>query len=270
MATQSTSIRSFSGDSTTNRPENACVRRLQLDLEIAGTHAVLLRNIIVGPQRRQIDLIVATAKTAVVIEIKGYIHPVSGGVNGPWSLERDDGNRQHLDGSNSYRQTVYNRFAMTDSLRATIGADVRGAVGTMLCLYPAAPTGSAMPASDFKLEIGDYADLVALLTVPRANALSLDRWVGFAEANGLTDDSASPPSAADRIVEEYPAACQDLGRATLAPYVEPLFEGDQTAASLVEPSAAGEQFQIIGGSGSGKTMLHPTTARDVKQRAAAM
>ncbi len=255
MAAQSTSVRSLSGDPTTNRAENACVRRLQLDLEIAGTDAVLLRNIIVGPQRRQIDLIVATANTAVVIEIKGYIHPVSGGVNGPWSLERDDGNRQQLDGSNPYQQAVENRFAVTDSLQATIGADVRGAVGGMLCFYPAAPTGSAIPASDFKLAIGGYVDLVALLTVPRANALSLDRWVGFAEANGLTDDSASPPSAADRIVAEYLAAYQDLGRATLAPYVEPLFEGDQTAASLVERSAAGEQFQIIGASGSGKTML---------------
>jgi energy-coupling factor transporter ATP-binding protein EcfA2 len=255
MEAQGTSIRSFSGGSTTNRAENACFRRLQLDLEIAGTDAVLLRNIIVGPQRRQIDLVVATANTAVVIEIKGYIHPVSGGVNGPWSLERDDGNRQKLDGSNPYQQAVDNRFAVTDSLRATIGADVRGAVGGMLCLYPAAPTGSAIPASDFKLAIGGYADLVALLTVPRVNALSLDRWVGFAEANGLTDDSASPPSAADRTVGEYLAAYQDLGRATLAPYVEPLFEGDQTAASLVERSAAGEQFQIIGGSGSGKTML---------------
>lgn len=255
MAAQGTSIRSFSGGSTTNRAENACVRRLQRDLEIAATDAVLLRNIIVGPQRRQIDLIVATANTAVVIEIKGYIHPVSGGVNGPWSLERDDGNRQQLDGSNPYQQAVDNRFAVTDSLRATIGADVRGAVGGMLCLYPAAPRGSAVPASDFKLAIGGYTDLVALLTVPRANALSLDRWVGFAEANGLTDDSACPPSAAERIVAEYLAAYQDLGRATLTPFVEPLFEGDQTAASLVERGAAGEQFQIIGGSGSGKTML---------------
>ncbi|WP_162235325.1 nuclease-related domain-containing protein, partial [Sphingomonas sp. Leaf10] len=98
MAAEGTSVRSFSGDPVCNRAENACARRLQRDLETAGIDAVVLRNIIIGPQRRQIDLIVATASTAVVVEIKGYTHPVSGGVNGPWSLERDDGNRQQLDG----------------------------------------------------------------------------------------------------------------------------------------------------------------------------
>ena len=141
MATQSISIRSFSGHSTTNRAENTCVRRLQSDLATAGSDAVLLRNIILGPQRRQIDLIVATASTAVVVEIKGYTHPVSGGVNGPWSLELDDGNRQQLDGSNPYQQALDNRFAVTDSLRGTVGTDVRDAVGGMLCLYPRAPYG---------------------------------------------------------------------------------------------------------------------------------
>lgn len=255
MAAQGTSIRSFSGGSITNRAENACVRRLQRDLVTAGTDAVLLRNIILGPQRRQIDLIVATASTAAVVEIKGYTHPVSGAVNGPWSLERDDGNRQQLDGSNPYQQALDNRFAVTDSLRAAVGTDVRDAVGGMLCLYPAPPTGSAIPASDFKLAIGGYADLIRLLAVPRTSALPLSRWVAFAEANGLTDDSVSPPSAAERIVADYLAAYQDLGRATLAPYVEPLFEGDQTSASLAHRCAEGEHLQIIGGSGSGKTML---------------
>lgn len=252
---QGTSIRSFSCGSTTNRAENACFRRLQRDLEIARIDAVLLRNIIVGPQRRQVDLIVATAKTAVVVEIKGYTHPVSGGVNGSWLLERDDGNLQRLDGSNPYQQALDNRYAVTDSLRATVGSDVRDAVGGMLCFYPAAATGSAIPSSDFKLAIGGYADLIALLMVPRANALSLNRWVAFAQANGLTDDSASPPSASDHIVAEYLAAYQNLGHVTLPPYVEPSFEVDQTTASLAKRSAAGEQFQIIGASGSGKTML---------------
>jgi len=255
MAAQGISIRSFSGDPVSNRAENACVRRLQRDLETAAADAVVLRNIIIGPQRRQIDMIVATASTAVVVEIKGYTHPVSGDVNGPWSLERDDGNRQQLDGSNPYQQALENRFAVTDSLRGALGADIRDAVGGMLCLYPAAPSGSTIPASDFKLAIGGYADLIGLLTVPRANALPLNRWIAFAEANGLTDDSASPPSAAERIVADYLAAYQDLGQATLAPYVEPLFEGDQTSASLAHRCAAGEQLQIIGASGSGKTML---------------
>ncbi|MFD0850537.1 NERD domain-containing protein [Sphingosinicella xenopeptidilytica] len=222
-------------------------------MKAAGVDAVLLANVILGPNRRQIDLIVATAATAIVVEIKAYIHPVHGGVNGPWCLEQDDGSRRDLDGSNPYQQALENRFTVTDCLRNVEGVDVRDAVGGMLCLYPAAPNGSAIPTGDFKAAIGGYADLVALLQTPRNNPLPLERWRAFAEAQGLKDARASPPSDADRLIAQYLAAHADLSRATLDPYVDPLFDSEDSTESLTARILNGEQMQIVGPSGSGKT-----------------
>lgn len=255
MSPRSASLQIFHGDRVTNPAEIACARQLKRDLEAEGVEAVLLANVMLGPRRRQIDLIVATATTAVVVEIKAYVHPVHGGVNGPWSVEQDNGSRRELGGTNPYQQALENRFTVTDSLRGQDGRDAKDAVAGMLCLYPGAPAGSNIPAGDFKLAIGGYAELVALLKVPRANALSLDQWRAFALAQGLADQSTQPPSAADQIVAQYLTAHADLGRATLGPYVEPQFDGEDSTAGLARRIAEGEQLQIVGPSGSGKTEL---------------
>lgn len=216
---------------------------------------MLLANFALGPKRRQIDLVVATEATAVVVEIKNYSHPVHGGANGPWWLELDHGGRRDLGATNPYQQALENRFTVTDSLRAEDGRDVRDAVGCTLCLYPAAPAGSAIPGGDFKVAIGGYADLLTLLQTPRVGAIALARWQRFAEAHHLKDRSASGPTGAETIITQYLAAYQDLGRATLGPFIEPLFDGEHTTEALAARSANGAQVQIIGPSGSGKTEL---------------
>lgn len=255
MIAQDLSIRIYHGDPVSNAAEIACIRRLERDLRAAGIGAVILANIILGPKRRQIDLIVATACTAIVVEIKAYVHPVHGGVNGSWSLEQDDGSRRALGNSNPYQQALENRFTVTDSLRAVVGFDVRDAVGGMLCHYPAAPMGSTIPAGDFKLAIGGYSDLIALLQKPRSIALPLERWSAVADAHGLSDVSIRPLTDADRIIAEYLAAHADLGHATLDPYAEPVFDGYDDTKSLATRIADGEQLQIVGPSGSGKTSV---------------
>lgn len=255
MSNRAVTTRVFLGEPITNAAEAACVRRLQKDLAAAGTDAVLLANFALGPKRRQIDLVVATAATAIVVEIKNYIHPVYGGVNGPWWLELDDGGRRDLGATNPYQQTLENRFTVTDSLREETGTDVRNAVGGMLCLYPVPAPGSTIPQSDFKAAIGGYVDLLARLQEPRPTAIDLTRWQRFAETLGLKDQSANGLTAAETSIAQYIAAYEDLGRATLGPFVEPLFAGDHSTATLAVRSANGEQLQIVGPSGSGKTEL---------------
>ena len=139
MSPSSASIKIFHGDRVTNPAEIACARKLKRDLEAEGVEAVLLANVTLGPRRRQIDLIVATATAAVVVEIKAYVHPVHGGVNGPWSVEQNNGGRRELGGTNPYQQALENRFTVTDSLRRQDGRDAKDAVAGMLCLYPRAP-----------------------------------------------------------------------------------------------------------------------------------
>ncbi|KQN11658.1 NERD domain-containing protein [Sphingomonas sp. Leaf28] len=245
----------FQGDPITNAAEAACVRSLKRDLSEAGVDAVILANLTIGPKRRQIDLIVATEATAIVVEVKGYIHAVHGAVDGPWALELDDGSYRELDATNPYRQALENRFAVTDALRGAQGTDLKPAVGGMLCLYPSPPVGSGIPTGDFKAAIGSYSDLLALLRQPRPDAVSLERWKAFARSLRLKDESARHPTEAEQIVADYLAAHQDLSRATLGPYIEPLFVEETTTQRLATRCKNGEQFQIVGGSGSGKSEL---------------
>lgn len=248
----------YYGDPVENAAEAACLRRLKQDLAARGIDAVLLANLALGPKRRQVDLIVATDATAVVLEIKGYVHAVRGGVNGPWTLELGDGQTKRLGSTNPYQQALANRYAVTDGIEALLGigsGKTKNSVAGMLCLFPAPIADTLIPASDFKLTIGGYADLLRLVATARPNALPLEDWHRFAQLLGLSDGSAAPPTDAETTVDQYLAAYRDLAGATAGPYVDPQFEGLDTTAALAERIAAGTQVQIVGPSGSGKTEL---------------
>jgi hypothetical protein len=248
-------VQLFLGAPIENPAEAACIRGLQRDLETAEITAVILANLTVGPKRKQIDLVVATETTAIVVEVKGYIHPVHGKVNGPWAQELDDGTRRDLGTTNPYQQALDNRHAVTDGMRAAGGPDLKPAIGGMLCLYPMAPIGSIIPAGDHKVQIGAYADLLAMLRKPRPKALSLERWQEFAGHHNLRDQSKASPTQAEMIIADYLAAYRDLGAATLGPYIEPLFEDAASTEELAARCTNGEQLQVVGGSGTGKTEL---------------
>lgn len=254
----------FYGDTVENTAEAACLRRLKRDLAAQGIAAVLLANFTLGPKRRQIDLIVATDATAVVVELKGYVHAVQGGLNGPWMLELDDRQTRRLGSTNPYQQALANRYAVTDALGALLGIEsdtAKNAVAGMLCLFPVPIVGSRIPASDFKLTIGGYADLLGLLATVRQNSLPLDEWRRFAQSLGLNDSSVTPSTDAETMVDQYLAAYTDLARVTAGPYIEPTFENQDTTAALAERVVAGAQMQIVGTSGSGKTELMKAVAR---------
>lgn len=254
----------FYGDAVENAAEAACLRRLRRDLAAQGIAAVLLANLTLGPKQRQIDLIVATEATAVVVELKGYVHAVQGGMNGPWMLELGNRQTRRLGSTNPYQQALANRYAVTDSLGALLGIDsntAKNAVTGMLCLFPVPIVGSRIPASDFKLTLGGYADLLGLLAAAKQNPLPLVEWRRFAQSLGLNDGSVTLSTDAETRVSQYLAAYTDLARATTGPYIEPKFENQDTTAALTERIVAGAQMQIVGTSGSGKTELMKAVAR---------
>ncbi|WP_294131712.1 NERD domain-containing protein [Sphingobium sp.] len=254
----------FLGDPIENATETACLRRLLQDLQALDIDAVILANFTLGPKRRQIDLVVATANTALVIEIKGYVHAVHGGVNGPWELDAQNSARTRLGPTNPYQQALTNRYAVTDSMASLLGLGsdaTKKAVGGMLCLFPAPVPSSQIPQSDFKLEIGGYADLIGLLSKARPGALPLEAWRRLAQSADLSDASAAPPSEAEAAIAGYLGAFADLADAAASPYIEPQFEGAFTTDALAAQIAAGAQLQIVGPSGSGKSELLKALAR---------
>lgn len=241
-----------------NAAEAACLRRVRAKLEATATDAVLIANITIGSKRRQVDLIIATATTAIVVEIKGYVHSVSGGVNGPWTLVAGNGVSKSLGATNPYQQTLTNRYAVTDALAGQVALDatlLKSAVGGALCLFPAPAPHSALPISDFKIAVGGYAELIEELGKQRRNALPLDVWHGFANSLNARNEASAAPTQAERLISDYLAAFADLGRATYGPYIEPSFDGDHSTSAVAARIADDEQVQVSGPSGSGKSEL---------------
>jgi energy-coupling factor transporter ATP-binding protein EcfA2 len=256
----------YLGGPIDNAAEAACLRRVRGHLEASATDAVLIANVTIGPKRRQVDLIIATATSAIIVEIKGYVHAVRGGVNGPWTLDAGNGVSKSLGTTNPYQQTLTNRYAVTDALAPETGLDanqLKSAVGGALCLFPAPPANSALPASDFKVTVGGYAELIEELGKRRSNAVPLDAWHRFAMSLGAQDETYAAPTAAEQLVSDYLAAFTDLARATSGPYIEPSFNEDNSTAVIAARITEGEQLQVSGPSGSGKSELLAQLAQTV-------
>ncbi|UWR64838.1 NERD domain-containing protein [Phaeobacter inhibens] len=261
----------FYGAPIDNAAEAACLRKLKRDLSAQGTDAVLLANLTLGPKRRQVDLVVATDGTAVAVEIKGYLHPAKGGVNGSWNLDLGGGKKKKLGSRSPYEQALANRYAVTDQLSALceISSDTaKDAVAGMLCLYPEPIVGSQVPEPDFKLTIGGYEKLLRMLKTTRRKVVPLEEWRRFALMLGLNESGVALPTAAEAKVAEYLAAYHDLASISAGPYIEPQFDEADTTRELAERIMAGAQAQIVGNSGSGKTELIKVVARLTAQAGA--
>ena len=248
----------YIGDTIENAAEAECLRRLQNNLEQRRVSAVILANIVVGRDRRQIDCIVATETTAVVVEIKRYLYPVRGEVNGPWMIERRQGKPTSLGTTNPYHQALTNRYAVIDMLTATAGIPndtAKRAIAGMLCIYPSQARSSRLPDSNFKLSIGSYADLLELLEASRTDAIGLQQWHDLARRLNLRDSSKDPSSDARRLADGYCETFLDFAETTSTPYIEPRFKGAFSTDGLAAALADGERLQIVGQSGSGKSEL---------------
>ncbi|HEX6006561.1 MAG TPA: nuclease-related domain-containing protein [Burkholderiales bacterium] len=247
------SIDIFFGRDIGNIAERRCLRRLLCHLTAVQTDAVVLANFVVGPQRRQVDMVVATPKTAVVVEIKGYTHPVHGDLNGPWHLDLGDGKTRSLGPTNPYHQALDCRYAVCDALSAH--ADLQGHIARAmvlgsLCVFPSPLATSALPASDHKVVIGGAPELEALLERPLPTAMALDTWRSFARSLQLSHGGEAEPRPASTLVESYLARFLELRRALAVPYIEPLIAGEQVATShLVGRLVDGVQLHIVGPSG---------------------
>lgn len=221
------SIDIFYGRDIENVTERRFLRRLVERLTVAGLEAVIFANVVIGPQKRQIDFVVATATMAAVVEVKGYVHAVHGAENGPWRLDSGNGELRALGRTNPYHQALDCRYAVSDALAAHAGLssdDAKAAILGNLCLFPTAPSGSSVPASDHKLTIGGFPDLAALLERRLRNPVALATWKTFAEGLGLSGGLGGGPGPETALVDGYVGAFLNLRGAIDGPYVEPMMD----------------------------------------------
>lgn len=252
-------IEIYYGAEPTDPTERRLMARLEADLRRWGGDAVVLANFSVGRRHLQIDLVVATPTAAVVVEVKGYRSAVRGGLNGAWVLAGDGGAERRLGERNPVMQAEQARFAVADRMSELTGVeDVRGGLSALVCLFPEAPMGTDLPDGTYKAWVGGYARLWELLARPSSRPIDLAAWRRLAAALDLSlrEDLALSPEEA--VVANYRARFHDLGQALSEPMAPTVVTRGEEVLDLEAVQAgldAGWCAQIVGGSGSGKTLF---------------
>jgi hypothetical protein len=253
--------------------EREFLARIRADLVAAGESAIILANFSPPSKVRQVDFLVVTTHRAVQIELKHLTAPVRGGVNGVWHLH-PTGQRPIPINGNPYNQALEAKFAISDELRRF--AQIHTGLPTppdrnhyrlfdcVVCVYPELLPGSTVP-SDHKVQVRGYPALMAKLMRPEpSHRMTFAQWKGFASHMGLygETDIVNPKvdaSAALTMVDGYIGRFRELAGLNLHELVSLSYDVDgesvQSSEAILEKLKAGQNLQIIGRSGSGKTHL---------------
>ncbi|MFL9888839.1 nuclease-related domain-containing protein [Paraburkholderia agricolaris] len=153
----------------TNTAERRVLSNAVDILERNQHSAVVLCDFYSGGQ--QIDLLVATEITTLVLQVKSYRHAVEGTTNSAYW--RNPATGASL--PNGYTQATDQMFALKDMLRQQSGRDPGFARAAVL-FEQGIPVGSSLPQSDFRVQICDLQGLEALLLTPTSGGSSRVPW----------------------------------------------------------------------------------------------
>lgn len=252
-----TLIQIYIGEPIQHRSDYDCLSEVCTVLSQKGQWAYVFANFHLAD--RQVDLVVFTEKTTVVIEAKSYSFSVRGGTNGPWEQFGPYGTRKIR---NAYEQAWNVRNALRDEIQR--GCQTDGYPNGLVVITPEIPKGSVL-TSNFKVVIAGLSQVGpelerpsgALLTQDQCAALAMRlRLEQVASVAAALDDQVL---AAERTHQVYTAAF----RAFHTPLAEGLVKdeytfdeakiGREAVQSLVLSCDSG--VFIKGPSGCGKSML---------------
>jgi hypothetical protein len=83
----------FLGHPLSDPTEQKFLRQLRQDIEQRGVSALILANLEVSRQHRQLDFVIVTSARTVQCELKGFRLPVIGSANGRWEQLMPGGER---------------------------------------------------------------------------------------------------------------------------------------------------------------------------------
>lgn len=121
---------------------------------------------------RQIDLVIAIDRAALVTESKGFTSAVRGGRNGDWEAHLASGVWKKF--ANPYLQAHGEKLALRDAMQSFAGGDVPYP-NAALVFVPAVPPDSTIPQGDFKVSIGGLDELPAFIRSMKRDGWSLDQ-----------------------------------------------------------------------------------------------
>jgi hypothetical protein len=256
-------VRLYIGAPVEHTSEQVVLQRVWDQLNARDEWGYIFANVAIGG--RQVDLVVATAETTLLIEAKDYHFPVHGEINGRWVQEGAFGVRTL---TNGYQQALGAKNALRDFMHTI--ASVHEYPNAMVVAVSGIPSSSKLTNGDYKVRVGDLHDLNGLMDLKSRVTWDTRTWDRFAKSLSLelvSDVAAAMHSdvrASDELLEKYLAVFE----ACFAPYAHKLLDDvydfrngelhtcDATHAVLDCPSAV----LIKGPSGCGKTLLARSVA----------
>jgi hypothetical protein len=264
-------IEVFLGHALSDPTEKKFLRRLRSDLEERGVDALVLANLEVGRQHRQLDFVIVSGARTVQCELKGLQLPVIASANGPWELVMPGGQRRALD-SNAARQAKDGTFALSDGLKAfarkvAVPSPERKrfyrAIDTVVCVFPEIPAGSAIDRHPYVTVLG-YEDLLTRL-VQKGPRLPWNdgHWRAFIRHLRLFRLEDRPEVARrerehEQLADDYARRFSTSQRLELPGQVPTSVRIDGEEAPQVELDARllrGDAVAVFGPSGVGKSLM---------------
>ncbi|WP_316185817.1 MULTISPECIES: nuclease-related domain-containing protein [unclassified Bradyrhizobium] len=253
------SVEIFIGAPIEHASERATLQRAYEYLSAQNIPAVVLANVNLG--ERQVDLVIAIDRAALVAESKGFTSAVRGGHNSDWEARLASGVWKKV--GNPYLQAMAEKLALRDAMRSFAGNDVPYP-GAALIFVPALPDGSTIPQGDFKVSIGGLQDLPGLIASMKRDGWPLDHWRAFAGHHQLIKvpsiDAALSPALleAEQLLKAYSEAFTRTygvpasGMISISCVCEsqPLSSDD-----VLKHSTQGDNILLTGPSGCGKSLL---------------
>lgn len=258
-----TSTRIYIGEPVRNRSERDClVAACEVLKSVEGWSYVFANFHATG---RQIDLVVLTESTSLIVEAKGYSLPVHGDINGQWIQHGPYGNKTI---GNAYNQALEGKNGFRDAMQKV--AQVSGYPNAAVVVSPGIPHESRLTNGDFKVAVGGAELIQQALSQPSGARLSQPQCEALATHLGLELVSSKDAAINEEVIEAerlcgaYRAAFEEFYGPTAAELIPDRYEcnthelGTRDAHSMVERGEGG--VLIRGPSGCGKTLLSASCA----------
>lgn len=220
---------------------------------------------------RQVDIAVFSAITTLVIEAKGYLQPIEGGVNGSWTQIGPYGSRQLRNG---YTQVLSAKNALRDAMTELFGA-LSGYPNALLAITPAIPSGSSLPPSDFKVITGGLDEIKTALSTMSGALLSEEQCQMLADHLNLERVSGRDAAIhetvllSERTVSSYESTFLEFHGPIGTRLAEDQYQlGDKliSASKVLEMAMSSQSALLIRGpSGCGKSLLSSRIATECIQ-----
>lgn len=256
-------MRIYIGEPVRNRSERDCLVAVCDVLGGASGWSCVFANF--HAAGRQIDLVVLTESTVLVLEAKGYSLPVYGEINGQWMQRGPYGDKKI---GNGYNQALEGKNVFRDVMQKV--GQISGYPNAAVVISPDIPVGSGLTSGDFKVAVGGIDLVQQMLSQSSGARLSQSQCEALARSLSLELVLNKDMAINDEVIEAerrcgaYLTAFGEFYGPSASELLPDNYESNTHVVassdvhSMVERGEGG--VLIRGPSGCGKTLLSMSCA----------